>query len=276
MARVAPAQRGGESRISSGSSTAACPANGQLWNGKCRGCPSYRVPRRCALATPLPVNSSSMSTASSSTPSTKRESIILLLPGGSAAATEIHRALEQNLGAAGRDWEVRGVAPPIYTFQDHGVGGSRSAAGDAEQFKLQARERWRQLRDRMHATICERGIRRQPQHLHADFRQQRARCKSVARCRSLASCRRTIRASHRGNREVGQRLRAALPKPKPALMVFPRERAYFFRAASGLPTTTRCRTETRSIRPVRAPAIALQRRRPARGRIRSSCAAAGR
>jgi GH15 family glucan-1,4-alpha-glucosidase len=71
-----------EARISS-RLCMACPANDSSSSGKCRGCPVTEVPRRCALATLLPLNCSSTCTASLSTPSAKDERLVLL-PSGRA------------------------------------------------------------------------------------------------------------------------------------------------------------------------------------------------
>jgi hypothetical protein len=50
-------------------------------------------------------------------------------------------------------------APPIHLFQSHGVGGPGSLRARCERFKLDASpERWRGLRDRMHATTCKCGF----------------------------------------------------------------------------------------------------------------------
>ena len=109
-------------------------------------------------------------------------------------------------------WEVRG-GRRHFTFSKvmAWVALDRTVR-DAEQFKFSAPlESWRKVRDRMHATICERGIRQRAQHLHTKLRQQRARCEPAthAPCRLPAGRRSTGRRHSRSHRTRAHGRRAS-------------------------------------------------------------------
>src|SRR5215472_2470046 len=80
--------------------------------------------------------------------------------GGLGAATDVDRASGTNLGSAGR-WDLGSERrPPSLTLSRIMAWVALDRTGrDAERFKLQAPlERWRRVRDHMHATICELGF----------------------------------------------------------------------------------------------------------------------
>ena len=54
-------------------------------------------------------------------------------------------------------WEMRG-ASPIYVSKVMAWVALDRSVRDAERFRLEAPLEWRELRDRMHATICKRGF----------------------------------------------------------------------------------------------------------------------
>ena len=72
-------------------------------------------------------------------------------------------------------WEVRGGRRHFTHSKIMAWVALDRTVRDVERFKLQAPlERWRQVRDRMHATILRARIRQEPQHLHPKLRRQRA------------------------------------------------------------------------------------------------------
>jgi Glycosyl hydrolases family 15 len=115
-----------EARTSS-RSCMAYPASVSSSNGKCHGSPATEGPLQCASVTRPPLSFSSTSTVNSSTPSTKDERSALLPSGPVGPCSKSCRAPGADLGAA-RRWYLGGQrwSPPVYLFQDHGVGSNGS------------------------------------------------------------------------------------------------------------------------------------------------------
>ena len=139
--------------------------------------PGYQGAARCASATP-PADQLQLDVfGSSSMPSTRRESTFCApVAAAWAQQQKLIEYLERIWRAAGR-WNLgsEGWTPPLHLFKVMAWVALDRTVRDAERFKLQAPlERWRQVRDRMHATICEQGFDGQPQHLHPKLRRQRA------------------------------------------------------------------------------------------------------
>src|SRR5205807_4876527 len=126
VAGVAPAKRGGKS----------APAADHVWlvrrtaASRVGGAVAARLPRRRAGARRQRSFRSTPARCirrahGRHLPSTKPGSCSRRV--GLAAATEVYRASGTNLGAAGRrNLGSERRSPPLYPFQDHGVGGSRS------------------------------------------------------------------------------------------------------------------------------------------------------
>ena len=135
-------------------------------------------------------------------------------------------------------------------------------------------DRWRAIRDEIHAEVLAARLERGEAHVRTVVRLGPTSMRPCCSCRSSGSCPPTTRGWSRPSRRSGASCRSTAcscgtcPTRRRTSTACPPARASSCRARSGSPTYWRCRAPRRGARAVRAAARPPQRRRPARGGVR--------
>ena len=188
-------------------SCTASPASAGSTSSSSTGCRATRARGRCASATPPPSSSSSTSTARCSTRSTRR-ACTAAPPTTTAWALRAQAARVARRRLAARAdagiWEVRGPRRHFtHSKVMAWVAFDRAVRYDEEFGREGPVERWRALRDEIHAEVlaARAGARRSRRSRSRTTRTGSTR--ACCSCRSSGSCRRPTRAWSRPSRRSG-------------------------------------------------------------------------